>query len=281
MRHWTMFVAVTAILWTGCRGSSGQPGTVGPTGPAGPSGATGATGPTGPEGLTGNTGPEGPAGSTGATGATGATGPTGPQGPPGPGTGITCTPGQPFCDSAWLWTCTRSGLDATGGSDCAGRGTATNPTGCFTSGCPSGAAACCRHSKSMTVWNLTAPVMTGAAYEEYWTGGSNWMSTCAADPSFTVDLSLSVSSCPSEYFDVYLSIPRSSFSPGSVITLPNASVQLSAGSLSGYTVTGCYNWTGTVTWTSDLPSYSVSIDATCTQSGRLPTRLQGTISGDL
>ena len=58
----------------------------------------------------------------------------------------------------------------------------------------------------------------------------------------------------------------------------------SAGAAGGLSATvgdvGCYNWTGTMRLDSDLPNWSVTINATCADAGKGSFKVIGTMSGN-
>src|SRR5690606_16169895 len=93
----------------------------------------------------------------------------GMTGPPG-ASPVSCTPGQAFCDGSKLWTCTTSGLDAIGGTDCAAdpASTGNNPMGCFVTGCAPGQAACCRRTNSVANWSFTQPSSFSGSTNGVW-----------------------------------------------------------------------------------------------------------------
>ncbi len=201
-------------------------------------------------------GPQGPPGAPGPTGSTG---------------GIACTPGSSFCDGAHLWTCTRSGTDAVGGGSCAAWGSTSNPGICSTTHCPDSAAACCRASNPSQSWNLSSPISTsGDSYGYVSPSGG-----CASAP-LSIFFSSQVSSCPYVTQYVSLSIARP-FTVGQAISLPSAAVSLSVSGPGG----NCSAWTGAVTVSADIPSYTVSLNATCSQPGQSGLRVVGTLSGNL
>jgi hypothetical protein len=209
-----------------------------------------------------------PACSPGPQGPPGAAGPTGPAGSTG---GIACTPGSSFCDGARLWTCTRSGTDAAGGGSCTAWGSTSNPGICSTTHCPDSAAACCRATNPSQSWNLSSPISTsGDSYGYVSPSGG-----CASAP-LSIIFSSQVSSCPQVTQYVDLSITRP-FTVGQAISLPSAAVVLSVVGPGG----NCSAWTGTVTVSADIPSYSVSLNATCSQPGQSGLHVVGTLSGNL
>lgn len=197
-----------------------------------------------------------------------------------------CTPGISFCEDTKLWTCTKSGTDAALSSNCSG-GTATNPLGCFTDGCPSGSAACCRNSKATCRWNLTSPALAGTFYATssgvgVYQSPSSYCSApseCVPLSDFTVALNPSGITACSVYEGISVRLKRPMKAPGEVITLPDARVSLGIGSLDATKT--CATWTGTVTWNSEVPSWGVTLNATCAETGKSGIQLVGTFSGDL
>ncbi|WNG42490.1 collagen-like protein [Archangium violaceum] len=256
-------------LLSACTQIEGPQGPMGPQGPAGPAG--GPQGPAGPKGDPGPQGPQGPAGPPGSSGGT-------PM----------CTPGASFCEGSKLWACTKTGTDAVLTSTCSS-GSATNPAGCFTTECPPGTAGCCRTSKPTCSWNLTTPAMSGSSYGTDVNGSTILPPTggalCSVFPvcsgaDLTVmfyPIGLSTVCGTSNY--VHMVLQRSQIAPGERITLPSSRVSLSINNPQDLTKK-CYAWTGTVTWNSDVPSWSVTLDATCSETGKSSIKLVGTFSGD-
>jgi hypothetical protein len=216
-------------------------------------------------GPRGDTGPEGPAG------------PQGPQGPPGgltavdSGTandaGLLCAPNQPFCEGNTEWQCTRSGLDAWGGVDCTTNGSATNPRICSTTGCPANAPACCRTTKPACTGSFSSPASLAGSCS------GPTATACPTDP-ISATLATTTTTCPHTTTEVSVSVERP-FTVGKAITLPDALVSL-------VEVNGnqdCFAWTGTVTVTADLPTWSISIDATCSTTGD-SAQVVGTFTGN-
>jgi hypothetical protein len=210
-----------------------------------------------------------PACSPGQQGPPGAAGPTGPAGSTG---GIACTPGSSFCDGASLWTCTRSGADAVGGGSCTAWGSASNPGICATTHCLDSAAACCRAINPTQSWNLSSPISTSGDTYGYVSPSGG----CASAPLF-ISFSHQMSSCPYVTQYVSLSIARP-FTVGQAISLPSATVSLYVWGGPGG---DCSAWTGAVTVSADIPSYTVSVNATCSQPGQSGLRVVGTLSGNL
>lgn len=242
----------------------------GPAGPPGPPGPQGQPGPAG-----GPQGPQGPQGPAGPAGPKGDPGPAGSLGPP------ICTPGAFFCEDSTLWACTKSGADAVREASCAG-GSATNPTGCFTTACVPGDAACCRPTKPVCQWSFTNPASTGTYYagnvpgELFCTPPSG----CAEDTNFTTVLFRGAElACSPEVLDyLYVSVDRSQATPGQVFNLPDARVTLLLNTTKR--TGGCSQWTGTVTWNAEIPTWRLTFDTTCSESGKGHIRLTGTWSGD-
>jgi len=259
----------------GPQGSVGPQGPQGSVGPQGPQGSVGPQGPQGPEGPQGPVGPQGSVGPQGPQGPVGPQGPQGPAGPPGNGDAI-CTPTKAFCDDNKVWRCTKTGMDATLSEECSG-GTANNPSGCFTDNCPRESAACCRLTKVACRWNFSSPATSGTAFTQG--EGCTWPTTCG-DFSVRVTHTDVPQVCQqSQSIAINISIARPLTTPGAVIQLPDARVKLHT--IGGGTEKHCYNWTGTVRWNSDMPSYNVSVDATCSEAGKGNLRIVGTVSGDV
>ncbi|NNB90097.1 hypothetical protein D7Y27_14905 [Corallococcus sp. AB004] len=64
---------------------------------------------------------------------------------------------------------------------------------------------------------------------------------------------------------------------GQVVTLPDSRVIIHSGSAT----TACSAWRGTLIVHSDVPSWRVSIDATCSNPGSSDIRIVGSASGDV
>lgn len=256
-------------LLSACTGTGGPQGPMGPQGPQGPQGPAGGPpgpqGPIGPQGPKGDTGPQGPAGTLGAP---------------------ICTPGQSFCEGTKLWSCTKSGADAVLTAQCTG-GSAANPIGCFTDKCPAGSTGCCRPARAPCRWNLTTPALSGEFFT-YIAAGQPYCSvssTCASDASFTLVLypsfgNTACSSAASPFTYAVLGLNRPMTAPGEVISLPSSRVTLGLYNNSD-TTKSCSQWTGTVTWGSDVPNWSVTVNATCSEAGKSGIRLVGTFSGEV
>jgi hypothetical protein len=228
--------------------------------------------------------------------SSGQAGPTGPAGLSigAGGTATTCQPGARFCDGTGVWECSRVGLDAVLVNDC-GPGnynsSANNPFECSTTHCaPYDYGACCNSRKAVCTWNLTSPLSsTGSSYANssvtprcYSSAGS----VCAGTGQFYMYWSDQDSSvCQPSSRTIYLYLNRATLPAGfpKVITLPNAGVNLYH---YGYTngasdgTKTCSAWTGTVTWTSDAPTWSATINATCNPT-TIAVAVQGTFNGDL
>jgi len=108
-------------------------------------------------------------------------------------------------------------------------------------------------------------------------------SNCTQDASFGVWLypnwgSTEVCAAPTTSY-IYVSVERPMTAPGERISLPNTRVSLIKHTADA--TTSCTAWTGTVTWNSEVPSWSITLDATCGETGKSGIRLIGTFSGDL
>ena len=281
----------------GPQGPEGPPGSVGPQGPQGPEGLQGPVGPqgpqgsVGPQGLQGPEGPQGPVGPQGSVGPQGPQGPVGPQGPQGPagppGNGdAICTPATVFCDGNKVWRCTKTGTDATVSEECSG-GTANNPFGCFTDHCSPESGACCRPTKATCRWNFSSPSISGSFFTRPFIrrtpSSENWCALPTPCGEFKVSVILPegpevCGQTPGS--SIHIRIDRALTTPGAVIQLPDARVELGA-SATGRPEKTCDSWTGTIKWNSDVPSYNVSVDATCSEAGKGNLRLVGTVSGDI
>ncbi|WP_242589561.1 hypothetical protein [Corallococcus macrosporus] len=176
--------------------------------------------------------------------------------------------------------CTRSGTDAVSFGPCGG-GSPTNPAGCHTTECPDGAAACCRTQKATCQWSFTQPATSGINFGIYNpVQGSCYAPSACAQDLFTLQIVPGVvpGTCPTPpSSSLYLSVTRPLPTLGQAITLPNPKVQLS---ISGAGAS-CYSWTGSVTIHADVPTWRVSVDATCSESGKGAIRLVGSANGDV
>jgi hypothetical protein len=246
-------------------------------------------GPQGAQGLKGDTGAQGPRGATGEQGIQGPKGDTGPAGPMGPAgeSPQVCTPGESFCEGTKLWACTRSGTDAVLTRGCSG-GTATNSIGCYATQCLGGATACCRGEKASCRWNFTHPATSKEVFLSTTTlamageGHCQVPSACGTNGDFSTFFMVMAdgSTCGAAFSSVSFGIRRPIPAPNYVYTLPDArvwSLALSAPDAAN----GCSKWTGTLTWNSDAPSWKLSVDATCSETGKGHIKLVGTYSGEL
>lgn len=242
-------------------------------------------------------------GCVGPAGPPGPVGPAGPTGQPGsvvtpdlagvdlqgvdlmgsvqPQT-ITCSPGVSFCaNSTRVATCTLSGADAILGADCGTVGTVTNPATCVTSGCPAGQAACCRRQNPVWSWNFTQPALAGAAYVADTSNGATYEQIGRACVGASLGISYAIlnrpiSACPSNAFYLQMSFDRSTVAVGATITLPpSPGTSLSA----NIGANSCAQWTGTMKIDSDLPDWSITINATCSNGMLTGTQVVGTMSG--
>jgi hypothetical protein len=185
-----------------------------------------------------------------------------------------CEAGALYCASASeLARCTLTGSDAVVVRDC-GAGAE-----CATSGCAEGAAACCRSSKPRAHWEMTSPAVTGEAFDGRPVDGVtvHAVAGCGAGgiglSYATLDRPLS--RCPSDALNIRAQFDQVLIGVGETLALPNFGANLYA------TIGGrlCSSWTGTMRLDSDLPNWSVSIDATCTEAGSEGLRVAGVISG--
>jgi hypothetical protein len=250
-------------------------------------GCSSSVGPQGPPGPPG--GPPGPTGLAGPQGLSGPPGPQGPQGPPGPagsGGGQPCPANKQFCSGNLVWTCTRNGNDAFGGVDCSQYyGSANNPASCQTTGCSQGATACCAVSKPTCAWNQTAPAVdTGSGYyPPQFTPNSYCVPpsapTCPGQGTFAFTRAVSGGTCPSSGHVLYVNIDRSKASPG-MLQIPNQAVVVGYSDQAGASAS-CPAWTGTINWVSDVPSWKIVADLTCSETGKTSLRLAGTYQGDI
>lgn len=165
-------------------------------------------------------------------------------------------------------------------TQCTG-GSTTNPTGCFTDKCPPGSTACCRQAKAPCRWNLTTPALSGEFFtyllEQPYCVVS---STCATDSTFSVTFypRINGTACSPDVFTYALVSLKRPMTAGELISLPNSRVSLSV--YSPDSTKSCSQWTGTVSWGSDVPSWSITLNLTCSETGKSGIQLVGTFSGD-
>lgn len=194
---------------------------------------------------------------------------------------VSCEPGRTFCDGAHLFSCSRSGKDAFSLGTCAG-GSENNPVGCFTTACPGGASACCRPEKVRCDWSFTSPVFSGRTYEsdkdKDTEGYCSAPSTCEQSRlEFSIASPMTTGTCPvlaSRSVHVVVGRP---LPVGQTVTLPNPNVFISSGSAT----TACSAWTGTLIVHSDVPTWRVSIDVTCSEPNQRDVRIVGSAGGDV
>jgi hypothetical protein len=245
------------------------------------------------QGPKGDPGPQGPGGGVGGTGSGGATGGNGSGGSGGSGGGIppvavTCNPGAQYCDANRLWSCTRSGADATLYQDCntAFGGSANNPFTCATTHCPyyTTTGVCCRPTKATCTWSLGGSVsLSGTVYPAGYEQLGTYCAPPTAPPANCASGDFSVqmfqphaAACPPADDRVSLTIKRGTLTPGTSITLPNAGVSL----IEYVSGKSCSSWTGAITWDADVPHWKVTFNATCSETSNTTT-LTGTMSGEI
>lgn len=199
-----------------------------------------------------------------------------------PGGPVSCTPAEAFCDSNKVWTCTYTGKDAIFGTDCASQGSATNPSTCGTSGCPGGAKACCQRTMPLWKWNFSQPPLVGEAYLANYDPGNTMMSVGKACVGsgfglYYVSLTRPVVACAMNTLTMSLSIDRKKLpNVGVSYPFPTDGLYLQA-SVGDAT---CSSWTGTMRLDSDLPNWSVTINATCSEAGKGAFKIVGSMGGN-
>ena len=257
-----VFMGTAALALVACQG---------PAGPAGPAG--GPAGPTGPQGPLGPAGPQGPAG---------------PPGPAGGG-GAACPANKQFCDGHVLWTCTRNGNDAVFALDCSTWYanvygiSANNPGRCMNSGCANGGDVCCTLTKPTCTWSITAPVTSaGSGYAPGDTDPNlvcrpSSSIPCPGQGSFSVAWYQSTGTCPRTYYSIGMSLDRSKVTAGATVTLPATGASVSYSDAT----TNCSQWTGTINWVADVPSWKLTANLTCSDAGKTSIKIAGTFQGDL
>jgi hypothetical protein len=179
-----------------------------------------------------------------------------------------CAPATDFCDAGRIWMCTRSGSDASLLQVCSASEV------CATTECPAGRAACCRRSKPACVAALTAPSTINAT--AYGTAPGADGSTCVALTGcndFTVGWfgPPTAAACGTSSDYVYIRIPR----PW-VAAPPLNSVSVNYQGKAG----SCAAWTGSISWQSDVPSWKVTLNLTCSETNKSGIKLIGVFSGD-
>ena len=176
-------------------------------------------------------------------------------------------------------TCTLSGADAVLGTDCTTAGSPTNAATCVTTGCPAGQAACCRRTKQLYKWNFSQPALVGEVY------------VAGSDPNVSVGigkgcagsaiglayaiLSRTLSVCPSNATTIYPIFDRAVIGAGATLTLPATGFTLIYNSAAAQ----CTAWSGTARLDSDVPDWSITLNATCTSGALTGTQVVGSMSG--
>jgi hypothetical protein len=228
-------------------------------------------------GCDGSPGPSAPLidGAAVSDGAVGHDGPTTSVDGPAP-TAVTCNPGEELCNGNHLWSCTLSGHDATHVEDCGAGGTATNPGTCATLGCPGGGHACCKREGEPCEYSVTSPLgVAGTCFPPQAT-----LNPSCGSLSFSVVMfpAPAPNVCSSDIFEVIVSIDRTKHAVGTGFSPGTSDVLLYAATTMGVSAS-CSSWTGNVQWISDVPSWRVDVDLTCTTTGTI--HLVGTFHGKL
>ncbi len=205
---------------------------------------------------------------------------------------ISCMPGmsaKTFCQGSELWQCTASGGDATLVKVCLLDSAATNPFNCFADHCgpgqkPGEGPACCRTSKPICVAQVDSnPALSfteyfSGYYEVAWCG----IGSAAGGSCHDMDVPVFILQNSDRSLQVNAVLRPSRIMPGQTVDW----IALDMGCNSSYAVLmaggrQCDKWSGSITWKSGLPSFSVSLDLQCTQSGLTDMTLKGTFSGDV
>lgn len=245
-------------------------------------------------------------------------GPQGPPGAPGAdaplaasrGAATSCTTGDRFCDGTTIWRCTRSGLDAEREIDCAAQSRPANPGLCTTDASRCFATApCCTSTLPQCVWSFFQPDATaGETFTSNASGtesclpgragrpaplpsGYQAASSCPGSPTLSYAWTKAYDGCPRSYRSLSLAIDRVAVRlgtitlaaagvPGVTLTLQRSVQQTSGGFYAAEAAGSCSSWTGTIAWISDLPSWRVTINATCAETGKETLKVIGTMSGD-
>jgi hypothetical protein len=173
-----------------------------------------------------------------------------------------------------------TGRDAVLVSECAG-GSESNPSGCYYDKCPPGSVSCCRPQKALCRWAFSSPFTAGESFG-FVAGRDNCTvpTPCGDAGYFQVVIASDTTNqlCGySSFSQLSIGIKRPLTSPGMVISLPDSRVSVYWAGAS----INCSAWTGTVRWNSDVPSYSVSVDATCSEPGKGTLRFVGSAFGDI
>jgi hypothetical protein len=168
-----------------------------------------------------------------------------------------------------------SGADAIFGQDCTTAGSATNPASCTTTGCPSGQTACCRRQNPLWKWNFTQPALAGASYVAGGPVSLGVAGECVGSSIglYYASINEASTACPTNGFTLTTIFTRPPVSVGSTITLPSSDVTIGT-AINGSACGG--QWAGTIRIDSDLPNWSVTINATCPSPA---ASIVGTMSG--
>jgi len=185
--------------------------------------------------------------------------PPGSGGTPG---AIACTPGELLCSNNHIWTCTLSGTDASHLEDCSLVGSTTNPATCLTTGCPAGAAACCKQASDTCDYSITSPqALSGNACNPPAVGLNPACGTfnvlLAEQPAPMANV------CSTDATEINLVLNRATHTPGTTFSLGTGDSLFYFASISGTTV-DCSAWSGSIHWISDVPAWAVDVDVTCT-----------------
>lgn len=255
----------------------------------------GAQGPPGEQGLKGDPGTMGAKGDPGGPGSIPAFDLSSPPGsdlagfvPP---QAINCLPGKAFCVGSQIFVCTLSGADAHFSYDCDAQSgsTPTNVLSCSKDpACPAyNNGACCKRQKVPCSWAFSEPAINGVPINgsaSIIVGGPGL--TCGQPApcnigTFTASVSGvegDQTACPStaQYMSFSFNFARTALSVGQTVTLPLAGANVS------FLGRGrsCSSWSGTLHFDSDVPSWSVTANLTCTTSGNTDIKMVGTMSGN-
>lgn len=200
-----------------------------------------------------------------------------------PGNPAACTPSESFCEGSRIWSCTYSGKDAVFGTDCATQGTANNPGTCLTMNCSAGAKACCGRQKLLWKGNFTQPSLVGASYGGSYETGGLYLSigkSCGSGSSqvlVSAAIGRPTTACGSSNL-----LQIAAIFDRTKITAIGANLPFPTDGMNLYATIGdvtCSTWTGTMKIDSDLPNWSVTINATCSEAGKGSVKVVGTMSG--
>jgi hypothetical protein len=175
-------------------------------------------------------------------------------------------------------------------NDCANfyvQSSPTNPYVCTTVGCEStDHGACCRPSMPLCTWTLAGTfTSTGTTTfppaTESCQGPYGQQTPAPGCPNiFYAQVTVNDSAmCPPQFHILSVYLDRASVSAGQTVTLPNAAIKLQLNDIEPGTKS-CQAWTGSLTFDSDVPSWKVSFNVTCSENNKTDVTLSGSIQGN-